>query len=84
MEWIKQGFDHVLMQMDILNIFTWEEIERKVCGSKEVSVNQLRAIAKFVRTFKLRIVGWEAQQKFQVDVVGSDGRNLKRRQSLIP
>ena len=62
MEWIKQGFNYVLMQKDILKLFTWEEIERKVCGSKEISVNQLRAIAKFVRTLDLTIVGWEAQQ----------------------
>ena len=51
MQWIADGFNKILMQKDILKIFTWEEIEKKVCGSKEVTVEQLKAITGFVRRY---------------------------------
>ena len=76
MEWIASGFHHVLMQKDILKIFTWEEIEKKVCGSKEVTVDQLKAITGFVSACSQTFVEWQSQRSLQKDVVGRDGGNL--------
>jgi E3 ubiquitin-protein ligase HERC1 len=43
MEWLKQGVNHVL-DVSILSFLTWEEVELRACGAKDIETAALKAI----------------------------------------
>ena len=45
MEWIKEGINKVI-PLSILSFLDWYDIELRVCGAREISVNALKAITE--------------------------------------
>jgi len=43
MEWVKQGVSYVL-DMSVLSFLTWEDVELRACGPKDIQTAALRAI----------------------------------------
>ena len=52
-EAIKRGLLKVLSQA-VLDLLTWQELERRVCGDPELSVEALKKCSEFVSRFYLR------------------------------
>lgn len=46
MEWIKEGINHVI-DLGIVSLLTWEEIESRACGEKLIEVDQLKKITEY-------------------------------------
>jgi hypothetical protein len=67
MEWIKSGIEEVI-PLSIVENFTWSELEQRVCGFSEITVEALKDITedgdrddKMVKWF------WEMFEKFTQD-----------------
>ena len=51
MKAIKEGIDFVI-PLDLLKLFTWEEVESRACGDKVVDIDKLKSITEYcVRRF---------------------------------
>ena len=46
MNWVKEGVDFII-DLKILDFLTWEEIELRACGSKDIEVDALKAITSY-------------------------------------
>jgi len=40
MNWVKEGVNFVI-NLDVMNLLSWEDIELRACGLKEISVEKL-------------------------------------------
>jgi len=40
LKWVKEGVEFII-NLDILNLLSWEDIELRACGLKEISVEKL-------------------------------------------
>jgi hypothetical protein len=68
MEWVRQGVNHVI-DGSILSFLTWEEVELRACGTKDITTEALKAISvynvgednKHVKMF------WEMFEAFDQD-----------------
>jgi E3 ubiquitin-protein ligase HERC1 len=45
-EWIKEGINHII-DLKILAFLTWEELEVRACGNKDVEVDALKSISEY-------------------------------------
>lgn len=43
MAWLKQGVSHVI-DLTILSFLSWEEVELRACGPKDIEVDALKAV----------------------------------------
>lgn len=65
MDWLKQGVSYVL-DVSILSFLTWDEVELRACGAKDIETAALKAItdtaeSKWVKMF------WEMFESFTQD-----------------
>ena len=67
---IKDGLTKVV-PTEVLNLLTWQELETKVCGNPEISVEALKKSARYesmlnVNSKRVKVM-WEALEKFNND-----------------
>jgi hypothetical protein len=46
MEWVKRGVSYVI-ELSILAFLTWEEVEIRACGRKDIEIADLKAISEY-------------------------------------
>jgi hypothetical protein len=46
MDWVRQGVSHVI-EGSVLAFLTWEEVELRACGTKDISTEALKAISVY-------------------------------------
>lgn len=46
MEWIKRGVTYVI-DLSVLAFLTWEEVETRCCGRKDIEIDDLKAISEY-------------------------------------
>lgn len=57
MGWVKQGVNHVV-DLSIMAFLTWEEVELRACGPKDISVEALKAISNYNVSADHKVVKW--------------------------
>ena len=66
MEWIKEGINHVI-DLGIVSLLTWEEIETRACGEKLIEVDKLRSITEYNSNEDNEIYKWFWDTKKKVE-----------------
>lgn len=46
MEWVRRGVSYVI-DLPILAFLTWEEVEIRACGRKDIEIDDLKAISEY-------------------------------------
>ena len=46
MNWVKEGVNYVI-NLDVMNLLSWEDVELRACGLKEISVEKLQDITEY-------------------------------------
>lgn len=61
MNWIKEGINGIV-DLEIMKLLTWEELEIRACGHSEITTKQLKEITKysgFSSTHPMAKMFWE-------------------------
>ena len=54
-EWIREGFEFIV-PIDVMNFLNWEDVERRVCGPREITTEAMKSIDSSDHNHK--IVKW--------------------------
>ena len=57
MEWIKIGINHVI-NLDILSLLTWDQLEQRACGVKEVDIIKFKSITDYNTSSDHQMFKW--------------------------